>query len=276
MPEVTAGRPRPLAGDPLPPGPGDFLAGLSQGDAGLAASAFAPGAVYAAPASEEDEAAPRAMLRGEEIAAALAADPQLGRVHQVRLCCAEGQDCLIEGWILGPDGERARTFAATLQLDSAGLISRCLLFRTPAVEEAGGVGGGNDGATDIMQLLEEYFAHLQAGRFEAATEHYSSDGLYSHPPYSPGAGRAEFRGHAELLAGFEARGVRPARHFFHVSVQRGGDLMIEGHATVDGTSEGPQNSFVSSASLDADGKIRRYVAFQTEGRVPRLESGRAD
>jgi len=141
-----------------------------------------------------------------------------------------------------------------------------------SVAETGPVQFGHLG----LSFAHPYFAHLQAGRFEAATEHYSSDGLYSHPPYSPGAGRAEFRGHAELLAGFEARGVRPARHFFHVSVQRGGDLMIEGHATVDGTSEGPQNSFVSSASLDADGKIRRYVAFQTEGRVPRLESGRAD
>lgn len=276
MPEATTGPPRPRAGDPLPPGPGDFLAGLSAGDAGLAATAFAPGAVYAAPASEADEAAPRAVLRAEEIAAALASDPQLGHGHQVRLCCVEDGDCLIEGWILDANGERTRSFAATLQLDGAGLISRCLLFRTPAVEEAGGVGGGNQGGVDIQELLDEYFEHLQAARFEAATEHYSSDGLYSHPPYSPGASRAEFRGHAELLAGFNARGPRPARHVFHVSVQRGGDLMIEGHALVDGTPEGPQNSFVSSASLDADGKIRRYVAFQTEGRVPRLESGSAD
>jgi hypothetical protein len=273
MPETTAGAPRPLAGDLLPPGPSELLRGLSEGDAGRAAAGFAPGAVYAAVANETDEVAPRAVLEGHEIGAGLAADPRLGCAHQVRVCCVEGDDCLLEGWILDSGGERTRSFAASVQLDGAGTISRCLLFRTPAVEDAGVVGGPNPGGADVRQLLDEYFEELQAARFEAATENYSEDLLYSHPPYSPGAARAEFRGRGELLAGFEARGDLPARIFIDRSIQRGAYLLLEGHSFSDGTPQGPQSSFVSSASLDAGGRIRRYVAFQCKELVPRLGGG---
>jgi len=273
MPDATAGLPRSLAGDPLPPGPGDLLRGLSVGDAGLAASGFAADAVYAAPASDVEEDAPRVILEGSEIGERLAADSQLGCVHRVRLCCVESNDCLLEGWILGPDDDRVRSFAASLQLDGSGLIARCLLFRTPPVEDAGGVGGPNEAGADIRALLDEYFEELQAARFEAATANYSEDLLYSHPPYSPGVPRAEFHGRDGLLAGFEARGPRPARIFLDLSIQRGADLLLEGHALADGTPQGPRTSFVSSASLDPAGKIRRYVAFQAKQQVPRLESG---
>lgn len=273
MPEATAGAPRPFAGDLLPPGPSELLRGLSEGDASRAAAGFGPGAVYAAVANETDEVAPRAVLAGQEIGEGLAADPRLGRAHQLRVCCVTGDDCLLEGWILGGGGERTRSFAASIQLDAAGLISRCLMFRTPAVEDAGEAGDPNRTGADIRRLLDEYFEELQASRFEAATANYSEDCLYSHPPYSPGAGRAEFHGRDGLLAGFEARGPRPARIFIDLSIQRGADLLLEGHALVDGTPAGPQSSFVSSASLDAAGKIRRYVAFQCKGLEPRRGAG---
>jgi hypothetical protein len=49
-------------------------------------------------------------------------------------------------------------------------------------------------------------------------------------------------------------------------VQRGADCFIEGVVENDA---GPKGSFVSSASLDRDGLIRRYVAFYTAPPIPR-------
>src|SRR4051794_19550131 len=114
------------AGNALPPAPGEFLRWFAEGESERAAESFAPEAIYAAPPTEVDEAAPRTIHTGPEIAAALAADPHLGRRHPVRLCCAEDGDCLVEGWILDRSGERLRSFAASLQLDGSGLIARCL------------------------------------------------------------------------------------------------------------------------------------------------------
>ena len=70
-------------------------------------------------------------------------------------------------------------------------------------------------------MLDTYFEHLEHGRFAAAADCFSEDCLYSHPPYAPGAGRAEFRGRAELLAGFVRRGNRPYEHTLAVTLQRG-------------------------------------------------------
>ena len=254
------------AGDALPAAVAQLLGAFDEGDAERAAAAFAPDATYAYPTVETDEVAPRTVAPAAQIRTALAADPHLGDPHAVRVCCVEGADCLIEGRILDPVTKAPiRSFAASLQLDRPGSIGRCLLFRVPVVEDAGRAGEPDACGTDIRRALDEYFADLQAARFEAATGNYSADCLYSHPPYSPGAERAEFRGRAELLAGFEARGPRPARIFIDRSIQLGADLMLEGHAFSDGTAGGPASSFVSSVSIDAAGKIRRYVAFQCRG-----------
>jgi hypothetical protein len=262
----TEPRERENAGDALPPAVATLLAGLAEGDAGRAAVAFAAAATYAYPAGEDDEIEERTSVAAAEIHSALAADPHLGYPRTVRVCCVEGTDCLVEGRILEPATEAPiRSFAASFQLDRSGSIARGLLFRVPVVEDAGRAGEPDESGTDIRRALDEYFADLQAARFEAAMRNYSEDCLYSHPPYSPGATRAEFRGRPELLAGFEARGPRPARIFIDLSIQRGADLMLEGHAFSDGTPEGPQSSFVSSVSVDPAGKIRRYVAFQCRG-----------
>jgi hypothetical protein len=270
--DTTATRREP-AGDALPPAVAELLSGLAAGGAERAAAVFAAEAIYACPAVEDDEVAPRATHRADEIRAALATDPLLGNYHLVRTCCVEGGDCLVEGWIDDRLGTPIRSFAASLQLDPSGQISRCLLFRVPVVEDAGAAGAPNEAGIDIRRALDEYFEDLQASRFEAATSNYSDDCLYSHPPYSPGATRVEFRGRAGLLAGFEGRGPRPARIFLDRSIQRGADLMLEGHAFSDGTPEGPQSSFVSSATVDAAGKVRRYVAFQCKGWEHRRDSG---
>ena len=117
-------------------------------------------------------------------------------------------------------------------------------------------------------MLDRYFRSLTAGDFEAACACFSDDCLYSHPPYSARAARAEFRSRAELLAGFQSvRGARPSLLPRIVCcVQDGTHCFVEG--VVDG--DPPRGSFVSSVALDRDGLIRRYVAFYSDSRVPRL------
>ena len=178
----------------------------------------------------------------------------------------DGASGLLEGRLVGEAGDPLATFVASLQLDGAGSITRCLLFRTPFVEPSPTWGAESDASpADARAALDTYFEHLEHGRFEAAANCFSEDCLYSHPPYAPGAGRAEFRGRAELLAGFVRRGNRPYEHALAVTLQRGQECMIEGTAT--GTALG--GSFVSSLSLDGEGLIRRYAAFYCEPPVPR-------
>jgi hypothetical protein len=248
----------PPTGGELPPSPVGLLEGLEAGDAARAAAAFAADAVCAWPAAQDDELDPRGVHEGEGIAARLGSDPWLGQPHALRLCLAERGDCLLEGSILDSSGAPAQSFAASLQLDGSGLISRCLFFRAPAVEAGA---GESETETDIRALIDEYFEQLQANSFEAATANFSADCLYSHPPYSPGTPRAEFRGVEQLLAGFRERGPRPVRVEIDLSLQRGAELMLEGRTLIDGTAEGPTGSFVSCAAVDGGGKIRRYVAF---------------
>ena len=276
MPDETTATHRPHAGDALPPALAELLSGLEEGDDRRAAAAFSADAIYASPTAEDHEVAPRTVAAAGEIRPVLAADPLLGNRHAIRVCCVAGTDCLVEGLVHDRSGDPIRSFAASLQLDPSGQISRCLLFRVPVVEDAGRAGAPNDAGTDIRRALDEYFEDLQANRFEAATSNYSDDCLYSHPPYPPGTRRVEFRGRAGLLAGFEGRGAQPVRIYIDRSIQHNTDLMLEGHAFSDGTPEGPQSSFLSSATVDAAGKIRRYVAFQCKGWEHRRDSGGGD
>ena len=224
----------------------------------LRADAFAPDAVYAYWDGSGDETASREIARGREsIGAALARWAEAKTLVSV----SDGRDWFVEGRI----GDTA-TFAAALQLDGSGSIARCLSFQAPLVEPA--PAPPSRSSHDARAILDKYFASLTAGDFEAACACFSGDCLYSHPPYSAGAARAEFRGRAELLAGFTSvRGARPSRLPQIVCcVQDGTNCFIEG--VVDG--DPPRGSFVSSVALDRDGLIRRYVAFYSDSRVPRL------
>lgn len=224
----------------------------------LRADAFAPDAVYAYWDGSGDETASREIARGREsIGAALARWAEAKTLVSV----SDGRDCFVEGRI----GDTA-TFAAALQLDGSGSIARCLSFQAPPVEPA--PAPPSRSSHDARAILDSYFASLTAGDFEAACACFSGDCLYSHPPYSAGAARAEFRGRAQLLAGFTSvRGARPSRLPQIVCcVQDGTNCFIEG--VVDG--DPPRGSFVSSVALDRDGLIRRYVAFYSDSRVPRL------
>lgn len=264
----------PAAGDRLPNAVGALLAAFGGGDAEAAAACFAPDAIWAPPSDEADEVSPRAIHRGDEaILSTLAADPVLGREHTVRVCLHEGSDCLLEGDLLDAAGEVAGSHGASFQLDQEGRIARALVFRIEAVEDNAGVARENVSGVEIQERIDAYFVELDAARFENATTYFSADGLYLHPPYSPGTPRVAYRGGEELLAGFERRGAQDWLHFTDASIQRGPFLMFEGHVLVDGTPEGPTGSFVSSATVDEEGKVLRYLAFYTAPMVPRYSAG---
>jgi hypothetical protein len=197
-----------------------------------------------------EETAPRTLVTGRETVRAT-----LDRYHAGTLVAIDdGANCLLEGVIAGD------TFAASLQCDADGALTRCLLYRTPYIEPSP-TWADRDATTpaDARAVLDAYFEHL------AAADCFPEYCLYSHPPYAPGAERAEFRGRDELLAGFVRRGNRPYAHTIEVALQRGPECLLEGTAT--GTALG--GSFVSSLSLDRDGRIRRYAAFYCEPSVPR-------
>ncbi len=258
-----------MAGDALPAAVERLLDGLSRGDAEAAANGFARDAIWAPPGDEGDEVAPRAVCRGRAIAAAIAADPQLGRRHEVRLCVHEGPDCMIEGQIIGDEGTPSGSHGASFQLDRDGSITRALVFRAQPVEDNAGTERENISGVAIQEKVDQYFAELDAARFEAATGYFSAGAFYLHPPYSPGGPRVAFRGGAEILAGFRGRGPQDWAHLIDASIQRGAHLMFEGHALVDGTPEGPTGSFLCSATVDEEGKILRYLAFYTAPMLPR-------
>jgi len=223
----------------------------------LGADAFAANALYAYWDGSGDETAARQIARGRE---AIEAALERWAGAETLVAVADGRNGFIEGRL------DATSFVAALQLDHAGAIERCLSFHAPLVEPP--APPRSRSAHSARAVLDRYFAALTAGEFQEACACFSEDCLYSHPPYSRGASRAEFHGRAELLAGFQdVRGARPARlPRIQCCVQDGSDCFIEG--VVDG--DPPRGSFVSSVSLDGDGLICRYVAFYSDSRVPRL------
>jgi hypothetical protein len=221
--------------------------------------AFAEDALLAYWDGTGEETAPRTLVEGrEDVRSALEA--ALGPRPEILVCVDDGASCLLEGRLA------LETFAASLQRDAAGAVTRCLLYRTSYIEPSPTWAVEADvRPADARVALDTYFEHLEHGRFAEAADCFSEDCLYSHPPYAPGAGRVEFRGREELLAGFMRRGNRPYEHTLAVVLQRGSECLLEGTAT--GTALG--GSFMSSLSLDGDGRLRRYAAFYCEPPVPR-------
>lgn len=229
--------------------------------------AFAEDALLAYWDGTGEETAPRTLAHGsEQIRAALPDAAFGGGRPEILVEVEDGSDRLLEGLLTGGSNGTSETFAASLQRDRAGAITRCLLYRTPLVEPSRTWHGESVARPgDARTMLDAYFDHLGHGRFEEAADCFSEDCLYSHPPYAPGTGRAEFRGRAELLAGFERRGYKAYAYRFSVVLQRGLDCILEG--TASGTALG--GTFLSSLSLDADGRIHRYATFYCEPPVPR-------
>jgi ketosteroid isomerase-like protein len=259
----------PRAGDPLPASVEALLAAFATGDVDAAAACFAADAIWAPPSDEHHETAERDVFEGDAIAAALADDPHMGSRHDVRVNLHEGTDVLLEGDILGADGEPHRGFGMSVQLDDDGLISRALLFRIEPVVDNAGTDRDHPSGVEIQAKIDEYFHELDAARFENATTYFSADGMYLHPPYAPNTPRVAYDGTDELLAGFEKRGAQTWEHFTDASIQRGAYMMFEGHVLIDGTLDGPTGSFISSATVDEDGRVLRYLAFYTAPMLPR-------
>jgi hypothetical protein len=214
--------------------------------------AFAEDALLAYWDGKGAETAPRTF--GTDVGAAF------GPGAEILVAMDDGANWLVEG--RNTDG----SFAASVQLDAAGAITRALVYRTLPIDPSPTwAAAAADAPGDASAVLDEYFEHLDAARFAQAADCFSADCLYSHPPYGPGEPRVEFRGREELLAGLLKRGSRPWSHELVVVRQHGADCLLEG--TAGGTALG--GSFISSLSLDEDGRIRRYAAFYCEPPVPR-------
>lgn len=240
-----------------------YLEAVSSGQHDEAVSLVTPDALSALPPpGPHEETAPRHQATDREQLKKILPG-SLGDAPITVLTAAGTTDghWLLEGRI---ESDPPETLIASFATTEDELISRQLVFRCQPVEPPPTTPTTNH--HEGLQAVERYFEHLEAADMPAAVACFATDALYSHPPYkhAPEEGRAEFRGHAELLAGFERRGYRTVHHELLAHAQSGADFLVEG-----GTDDEPGGgSFISSVTLDADGRIRRYVALFTQPRVP--------
>jgi ketosteroid isomerase-like protein len=266
---ASAAAPAPAAGDPLPRVLATFYASFAAGDSDGAASCFTADGIYAFPSNPEEETDPRRVGEGATLAETIAADPAFGHMHTIRVCATGERDCLVEGMVLDAAGEPEHSFAASIQLATDGRLRRCIVFRCAPTEDATDLGVELAPGIEPLERIGAYFHELEVGNMDAALTYFTEDCLYAHPPYAKASPRVEYRGHEQLKSGFERRGTLPKRHFSPVVIQTGAHLLIEGHVWVDGHPEGRTESFMSSATLTADGRVHRYLAFVCEPMVPR-------
>jgi hypothetical protein len=266
----VAGQLVPTLGDPLPDVLRSFWEHVATGRRADAAACFGPHGVHAGvPAA--DETAPRLVAVGPAAIEQGLADTPFGGRHVPRLCVSNGRDTLVEAEI--HDGGVARaTMVCSVRVGTNGLIDRFLAYACRGARQVIPTDVPLDRTpADAAAVVHDYFAHLDAGDFTAAAADFSTDVLYSHPPYRhtgiDDPDRIEFRGREALAAAFRTRGKASFDHDVVALIQRGPHCMFEG--VVDNLPGGGSGSFVSSLSLAADGTIRRYVSFYCEPGVPR-------
>lgn len=263
----------PMLGDRAPDAVAAYYRSLDDSRFADAAATFTDDVLYAVPAADAIETAPRVETVGR--AALLERFEARGPrpfVHDILLCAVDGAACLVEGVSRPVSTEgRASSFVASLQLDASGVISRYLAYAAaPAVVPAPAqAAAGPASPGDARAVLDRYFHALDDGAFEEAAACFSEDVLYSHPPYMhtgiEGNQRVEFHGRTELLAKFRERGAQSFDHRLLACIQRGPHCLVEG--LVEGLPEGRSGSFISSFTLDGDGLIRRYLSFYCEPSV---------
>lgn len=115
---------------------------------------------------------------------------------------------------------------------------------------------------DLASLISHYFEALERFDLEAAADCFSGDVFYSHPAYSHESRkgtRHEVRGREALIELFKARGPRPTQHRVDRALSEGDHGFVEG-AFISGDTRG---SFVSTVTLDADGRISSYAAYSS-------------
>ena len=259
-------------GDPLPAVLARYYDAIDGNRFVEAAATFGRHARYAVAEPGVVETAPRAETVG---AAALEQrlterGPQPWH-HVVQLCVVDGEDVLLEGVLVDPDGEDCASFVASARIGAGGRLDRYLAFSCPGAREPIPVAvAGETAPADAAAVVRGYFRDLDRGRFAEAAAHFSEDVLYSHPPYLhtgiDDPDRIEFRGRRALEAAFERRGATSFGHVVVTSIQRGAHCLFEG--AVHDLPDGGTGSFISSLSLDGAGRIRRYVSFYCEPAVP--------
>ena len=194
-------------------------------------------------------------------------------VHHVVLATIDGRDGALEGLVVDrATGEPRSSFAASLQLAEDGTIARYLAYSSPVVHPQPPVANPSAATPGVViDKIHEYFHALDESRFEDAAACFSVDTLYSHPPYKDpevgGHGRAEFHGRDELTAAFHRRGTQRIDHRIVFHAQRGPHLLLEG--IVNDDAGALLGSFVSEATLDDAGLIRRYASWYTQPGIPR-------
>lgn len=263
-------------GDAIPGVLQSYYESLDAGRHDAAAESFSTDATYAVPAPNEIETGPRSIVNGRDaIIERFVARGTAPWVHDVLLCVTDGRDVFVEGVTRDRSngGEPTSSFAASAQLNESGLIERYLVYTcTPPVPRSAVAANPSDESPfDAMAKIHEYFDALDTGRFADAAACFSDTTLYSHPPYKDpsigGPGRANFEGRASLEAAFHRRGIQRIDHLIVANHQRGPHLLLEGIVNdADGNLVG---TFVSSATLDVEGLIDRYVAFYCQPGVPR-------
>lgn len=261
-------------GDQLPDALAAYYGALDGGRVTEAAACFSADATYALPPTGGVETDPRLVVEGrDDITGHLERRGAMPFSHRVVLCTVEGADVAVEGLILEAGSGTARSsFVASLQLADDGTIARYLAYASPVVHPQPAVANPSTAMPgSAIDKIHEYFHALDESRFEDAAACFSVDTLYSHPPYKDpavgGQGRAEFHGRDELTAAFHRRGTQRIDHRIVYHAQRGPHLLLEG--VVDDDSGALLGSFVSEATLDDDGLIRRYASWYTQPGIAR-------
>jgi ketosteroid isomerase-like protein len=261
-------------GDQLPEALAAYYDAVDNDRFADAARCFGDDATYAMPPRQGIETDPREVSTGRAaIAARLDERGSRPYVHQVVLCTVDGRDGAVEGLVRDrASGAPQASFAASLQLADDGTIARYLVYASPVVHPQPAVANPSMAEPGVViDKIHEYFHALDESRFEDAAACFSADTLYSHPPYKDpsvgGHGRAEFQGRDELTAAFHRRGTQRIDHRIVFHAQRGPHLLLEG--IVNDDAGALIGSFVSEATLDDAGLIRRYASWYTQPGIPR-------
>jgi ketosteroid isomerase-like protein len=261
-------------GDALPDKLATYYDSLDGSRFAEAAACFSEDATFAVPPADGIETDPRAVFAGRsEIGERLELRGVTSYRHHIVLSTFEGRDGALEGLQVDcATGEPLVSFVASIQLADDGTIARYLAYRSPVVHPlppAANPSRESRGAA--IDKIHDYFDALDESRFEDAAACFSVDTLYSHPPYKDpnvgGHGRAEFRGRDELTGAFHRRGTQRIDHRIVFHAQRGPHLMLEG--VVHDDAGALLGSFVSEATLDDAGLIRRYGSWYTQPGIPR-------
>ena len=250
-------------GDPVPPTIAAYYEAADSGRLDEAATQLA-GDVVAGLVPPGNEVNPLVVKRGrEEMRAWLAQRDWQAVRHEVLFSAVDGATCFIEGRLLSAaDGRPVRTYVSSFRLDVEGRIRRYVAYACEPFDELPRTDSTTPG--DARRRVDDYFHHLDAAEFPAAVEQFSEDCTYNHPPYR-GTGitsnrRVIFRGHAELLEGFNHRGPAAFDHVLTGFIQRGPNAMFELNVT---GMPGAAPAAVCTLSLGDDGRIKRYLAYMT-------------